>query len=249
MAASRLTDTFLVAAHAMSQRLNMSMPDLLVTSASEAGLDPAAHNPGGATGLIQIVDLPRVGWTDGWQAFAKLTPEEQLPYIERYFAPYKGAHLDTHQRIHQALFVPATLGEGSAPDLVLVRSDGTRWPNKQGVPQEPAYYKENAAALDREKKGYITVEDLRRFDMRASGNAILKDAYARIPTLIPELAPRVESLLAEFRTAPKLLPQAVPATPLNPFTPPGTTPSKAFPTLVALSAMGLATWLVLRKKA
>lgn len=238
MAASRLTDTFLLAAHAMCQRLNMSMPDLLVTSASEAGLDPAAHNPGGATGMIQIMNLPGVGFHEGWQAFAALSPEGQLPYIERYFAPYAGARLKTHERIHQALFLPATLGDGSDPDLVLCRRGGTRW----GGLEAKAY--SGNQGLDYGNKGYITVQDLATFDARAAGNPILRDAFSRIPGLIPELAPRVSTLQSELRASPKALPGPSPAP---------TTPGKSSPANdwlwggAVLVGMGAATWYFYQK--
>jgi len=183
-----LSDEFLTKGYEMSKRLGMPFVALLFVMNHESSLNPAAHNPAGANGLIQIMDfnLPKVGWNASPEEFRSLSAEDQLPYVERYLSWFKDKDLDTMGRIHQALFLPATLDDGSAPGLVLAAKDGTRW---NGA--EHSFYEGNKTAFDPQGKGYITVRDLEDADERAAKTrgATLQAALARLKEILPEALP------------------------------------------------------------
>lgn len=92
----------------MADRLGADPLDLGAVSMSESGLHSWAHNPGGADGLIQFTSLRSLGWTDTPEAFRALSPEAQLPFVERYWRPYKGL-LASAMLAYTATFLPAEL--------------------------------------------------------------------------------------------------------------------------------------------
>ncbi len=76
-----------------------------------------------AVGLIQFMPatLPGVGWNQGWAAMMKLSATEQLPFVQRYFMPYKGK-LGSIGQIYTATFLPAYIDHAEDPDYVLTAS-------------------------------------------------------------------------------------------------------------------------------
>ena len=175
-----ITDTFLLAGEAMSQRLGIYWPHLLMVMNRESGISAQARNPRSlASGLIQITDLPRSGWNGTREQFLALSNEAQLPYVERYLSRYMRFNLNSVRRIHQALFLPATLSEGDSPNLVLLRRNGTRWDG-----QEAVYYAGHTE-LDIGNKGYITLGDVEKVDIRdaARPNSPYQQAIARLRSL------------------------------------------------------------------
>ena len=91
--------------------------------------------------------LRGLGWTSGPDEFTKLTAEQQLPYVERYYRPYIG-RLTSSGRLYQATFMPATL-KNSDESTVLAGANGPRY----------QAYAQNKG-LDINKDGVITVSDL-----------------------------------------------------------------------------------------
>jgi hypothetical protein len=90
-----LSDAFFSALIPMAQRIGTKPEDLIVVFAGESGLNPAQGTPpagsdnAGGKGLSAITrDVASVaGLTDDqWKAFHLLSAEQQLPYIETYFA-------------------------------------------------------------------------------------------------------------------------------------------------------------------
>jgi hypothetical protein len=184
-----LPDSFLFSAYEMAQRLRLNLVHLLFVMNHESGLNPSARNPAGAYGLIQIQNLKGVGWTGSPEEFLALSEQAQLPYVERYLQSYAHQNLDSMRRIHQALFLPATLAEGSDRDLILARRAGTRWGGK-----ENAFYEGNRRAFDPEGKGYITVGDLEKADIRAAlspAGQKLRNSIERLREILPEALPKV----------------------------------------------------------
>ncbi len=118
---------------AMADRLAADPIDLACVSYSESGMRPNAANDGPpatpwhASGLIQFMSptLNGLGWKVGYQAFRLLTIEQQIPFVERYFTPYKGK-LTARWLAYVATFVPASLDAARAggPDFVLVEKGG-----------------------------------------------------------------------------------------------------------------------------
>ncbi len=147
---STLSDAFFRELKVICQRLQCDPEDLLAVMVSESDVNPAAQNPRGkATGLIQFMPntLRGLGWTSGPDEFAKLTAEQQLPYVERYYRPYIG-RLTSSGRLYQATFMPATL-KNSDESTVLAGANGPRY----------KAYAQNKG-LDINKDGVITVSDL-----------------------------------------------------------------------------------------
>lgn len=145
-----LPDSFFRELKAISARLPCDPGDLLAVMVSESGADPAAQNPNGrATGLIQFMPatLQGLGWTSGPDEFRKLSAEQQLPYVERYFRPHRGK-LTSPGRLYQATFLPATLSN-SDESTILAAPAGPR----------PRVYQSNKG-LDVNADGVITVGDL-----------------------------------------------------------------------------------------
>jgi peptidoglycan hydrolase-like protein with peptidoglycan-binding domain len=150
--ASDLSDAFFVAVKSVSAAIGATPEDLLGVMMSESGVNPWAQNPHGkATGLIQFMPkiLVGMGWTAGPDAFKALTAEAQMPYVQRYFAPWKKYGLGSAGRLYQATFLPGTLRNGSAETTVICGVNGPlAWA-----------YKANPG-LDMDKDGRITVGDL-----------------------------------------------------------------------------------------
>ena len=120
------------------------------------------------------------------------------------------------------------------PDDIICRANGTRWPNKAGVPQEPAYYSQNQPTFDPERKGYITVGDLQRSDERAAQSSRFTQILAWAKAALPEIADRIPS---------RIVPQMPPAAPIP------TRPASSSATLVPLllvAGLGAGAYMLTR---
>lgn len=137
----------------VASRIGCTALDLMQVMFAESGLSAASENKAsGASGLIQLMpfNLPSVGWRGTPAEFRALTELEQLPYVERYFAPWKLYGLTNVKRVYQAVFLPGTLPLGS--------DDATAIAVRNGM--LAAAYNANAS-VDVGNKGFITVGDLR----------------------------------------------------------------------------------------
>ena len=121
------------------------MCKLMACMAWESGrtFSPSVSNMAGsgATGLIQFMPSTAKGLGTTTAALAKMTAENQLNYVWKYFAPYKGK-LKTLGDLYMAILWPA--GVGKSETYVL-------W-NKA---QKPTTYRQNAG-LDSDGNGNIT---------------------------------------------------------------------------------------------
>ena len=95
----------------------------------------------GATGLIQFMPRTATGLGTTTAALAKMTAEEQLNYVYRYFLPYKG-RLNSLADVYMAILWPA--GIGKSPAWALWDADS-----------KPITYRQNAG-LDINHDGVIT---------------------------------------------------------------------------------------------
>jgi hypothetical protein len=193
---SDLPDSFFTAGDDMAARLGMDFPSLLLAMNFEAkGIRADAVNPSsGASGLIQLMParLAGVGFTGGPAAFRALSAYEQLPYIERYFAPIVAVHrLDTAGRIEQALLGSATLDDASVPAGLIYARDGARFIDPTTKrPLEPVYYAGNRQ-LDTDGKGCITTRDVERaLFAAAAGKSRFAAAVARWQALTSKPLPQ-----------------------------------------------------------
>jgi len=129
---------------------------LMAIMSFESGLDPKARNPySGATGLIQFMPktAARLGTTI--EALARMTAEEQLAYVQKYFAPYKG-RLHTLEDAYMAVLWPPAIGRGK--NYVLFAS--------------PSIAYEQNKALDLNKDGKITVAEATSFVRKRLGKGV-----------------------------------------------------------------------------
>jgi hypothetical protein len=172
MLTADLSDGFFDAVRSASQTLGNEPVDLLGVMMNESGVKATAHNPNGdAGGLIQFMPqtLVNLGWTDGHDAFRRLSAEEQMPFVERYFQPYASKGLSPAARLYQATFLPATLDAGSDLDTVVCGQNGpfafAYGPNK---------------GFDRDGKGFITVGDLQAAIDRAARGPRWDEIMARL---------------------------------------------------------------------
>jgi hypothetical protein len=148
------TDDEVRALRDMAGRLGVDPRDLVKLMCHESGCNPAAHNPGGAVGLIQFEPntLRSMSWHNGQDAFAKLTVGQQLPYVERYFGWFAatiaeaGGGLGT---LYTATFLPARIPGSNDPTHVLCSNVG---------PLSWAYAANRV--FDAAHKGSITVGDM-----------------------------------------------------------------------------------------
>lgn len=128
-----------------ADRLALPLDGLVATIAVEtAGTWRAnVRNPSsGATGLIQW--LPSTARAQGTtvDALARLTPVQQVPWIEAYFRPWK-RKLRRAADVYLAVFAPKFIGAGD--DVLMFRRGA------------PAY--DQNAHLDTDSDGVITVRE------------------------------------------------------------------------------------------
>lgn len=92
----------------------MRPEDILAVMVSESGINPAAHNPGGAIGLMQFMPrtLEGVGFHGNPREFGALSGEDQLPYIQKLIEGnmrLNGGPFTSAAQYYVAVFWPAGL--------------------------------------------------------------------------------------------------------------------------------------------
>jgi hypothetical protein len=212
MPVTDLSPGFFTELRAMCARLGCDPFDMLRVMCSESTVDAAAANPtSDASGLIQIMpfNLASVGWTGTPAAFRQLSAEAQLPFVERYFEPWKQFGLQNVNRLYQVVFLPGTMSRGSADSTVICERNGFL----------AKAYKANAS-VDQGNKGFITVGDLHLcVDQRTVGqrwNEIVALFQASgvgapsTPPLSPPAPAQIGSLTRHNHVASALSPLAAP---------------------------------------
>lgn len=110
----------------------------------ESGGNPSNVNPqSGATGLIQFMPSTARGLGTSTDALRRMTPEEQMPFVEKYLQQNGVKPGANFSDLYSAILWPKAVGQPG--DTVLFRK-GT------------AAYAQNAA-LDTGNKGYVTKND------------------------------------------------------------------------------------------
>lgn len=163
----------------------------LAFACSESGLvnapnkGPKAYNQfGGARGLWQAMPntLKWMGWTpfnEDYKSangeFRNLSIPKQIAWSRMYLDTWRKKfdieNWDTARDMYLANFMPAYLIHRKDPEYVII--DHERW---------PLGYKVNAG-FDREKKGYITIQDLQIAIDRAVATKAYKIAIASLTRL------------------------------------------------------------------
>jgi hypothetical protein len=154
--AAPVSEAFRTKTAAIEQRLGMQKGDLLRIMDFETGgtFSPAQRNQAGsgATGLIQFMPDTAKALGTTTEALAAMSPEQQLDMVEKYLSKYKG-RIGSLEDAYMAVLYPEAIGKGGGYRLF---TEGTK-----------AY--EQNAALDTDKKGYVTVDDAVRAVQRRGG--------------------------------------------------------------------------------
>jgi hypothetical protein len=165
---------FRVKVAGVAARLGMQPDDLLRVMSFETGgtFDPRVKNRAGsgATGLIQFMPETAKGLGTTPDDLARVTPEQQLEYVEKYLQPYTG-QLGTLQDAYMAVLAPQAIGQAADTPLFTKGS---------------AAYRQNAG-LDRDGKGYVTVGDAAQM-VRDYGRASPQTPVTAGPVTTPRVA-------------------------------------------------------------
>lgn len=94
----------------IASKLGVDPNWLMGTMYFESRLLPTAHNPSGATGLIQFMPSTARDLGTTTAALAKLSNVEQLDYVYKYFKPAAGT-LKTWFDLYLWVFYPAAIGK------------------------------------------------------------------------------------------------------------------------------------------
>jgi hypothetical protein len=128
------------------ERLQMNPSDLMAVMHAESGLNPRAPNENPNTGkleaigLIQFTEVGAQAAGTTLEALRGMNALQQLDYVERYFAPFKG-RLKTVDDVY--CVTAARIAVGQPPDFVLYAKE-----------REPGVYERNRI-LDLDHNGKI----------------------------------------------------------------------------------------------
>jgi hypothetical protein len=118
--------------------------DLMLVMYFESRLNPAARNPyGSATGLLQFTESTANAMGTTTSELAKMLAEEQLKYVLKYLAPFKG-RISSLGDLYLSVFYPSTMGK---PDNYVLPLSA-QWVNANKI-------------FDTNKDGKITVGEIR----------------------------------------------------------------------------------------
>jgi len=148
---------------ALSKKLGVPDPGWLANLINfETGMtfDPSTVNHIGATGLIQFIPSTAKSLGTTTEALAKMTPKEQMVYVEKYLLPYSGK-MNNPTDLYMAVFFPTAVGKGGNFSIY-------------------EWYRANesqtkANTFARQNPGILTAQDYTNF---ANGNA-------KLPTQLP----------------------------------------------------------------
>lgn len=150
----RVSPGFIDALIAMAGRLRMDPNAIAAVMSRESGFQAAIQNPHShATGLIQFMPSTARSLGTTVDALREMSDIEQLPYVEKFLAPYAG-RLKSRGDYYMAVFMPAFIGRSL--DTVLQMKLGDRM--VPFVAGEKPY--EQNKGLDLDKDGKITVGDV-----------------------------------------------------------------------------------------
>ncbi|QQS59406.1 transglycosylase SLT domain-containing protein [Candidatus Peregrinibacteria bacterium] len=96
------------------KRIGVSESDLAIVIQAESKFNPRAVNHiSNATGLIQFMPSTARGLGTSVSALRNMSATEQLTYVEKYFAPYRGKLHSAHD-LYLATFYPYALGKSDS---------------------------------------------------------------------------------------------------------------------------------------
>ena len=181
---------FMAKAQKISNDLGVRLDDFLRVMSFETGgsFSPSQPNIGGkssGTGLIQFLSKTARNLGTTTEALAAMSPEQQLDYVAKYLAPYKGK-IGNLQDLYMAVLSPGMIGKSG--NAVVFSKD-----------KNPAEYAANAP-LDVDKKGAITVSDALNAVLRRTGGT--STAQAPLPARTTASAQPDTSMMVAGPAAP-----------------------------------------------
>jgi hypothetical protein len=137
----------------ISDNLGIDPNYLMAAMAFESGETFSAsvkNAASGATGLIQFMPSIANYLATSTSALAAMTPEDQLDYVEKYFAPYKNK-LNSLEDVYMAILWPAAIGKPNS--LVLFSKPSAAYNQNIGLDadNDGSVTKAEAAARVRDK--------------------------------------------------------------------------------------------------
>ena len=148
MALQKHGPEFLQKVKDMAGRLGVKPEWILAVMKNESNMSTTAKNPnGGATGLIQFMPATARGLGTTTEALSKMSAVEQLSYVEKYYAPFKGK-ITNGTDMYMATFWPAGVGK---PDSYNIGGAEVARVNK---------------IFDLDKNGQITAGEFRQYYAR-----------------------------------------------------------------------------------
>jgi hypothetical protein len=159
---ARVSPAFREKARAIAAELGCDPSDLMACMAWESGrsfrADVKNMAGSGAVGLIQFMPSTASGLGTTTEALEALTAEDQLDWVRKYFAPWRG-RLHSVADLYMAILWP--LGVGKPDDYVLFDVHDQ---------DHPARYRQNAG-LDIDHNGKVTKAEAaaKVIAMRAEG--------------------------------------------------------------------------------
>jgi murein DD-endopeptidase MepM/ murein hydrolase activator NlpD len=127
-----VTPAFLNEVNAMAQRLGTKPEYLLAVMSFETGgsFSPSVRNSqSGATGLIQFIEPTARGLGTSTAALARMSPTQQLQFVERYFNQYKG-RLGTLEGVYTSVLSGTARPD---PNSVLFRQGTLAYSQNSGL--------------------------------------------------------------------------------------------------------------------
>ena len=104
-------DAFIAKVINISQRLDIEPEWLMQVFMSESGVNHQAVNPlTNATGLIQFMPATAVSLGTTVAALKAMTNVQQLDYVYKYLAPYKG-RMKSYIDVYFSVFFPLAIGK------------------------------------------------------------------------------------------------------------------------------------------
>lgn len=129
----------------IADELSLNPDDLMACIAWESGrsFSPSVRNMAGsgATGLIQFMPKTAIELGTTTDELARMSAEDQLNYVYKYFAPYKG-RLNGLSDVYMAILWPRAVGK---PESYVLWDRATM----------PTTYRQNAG-LDANRDGRVT---------------------------------------------------------------------------------------------
>ena len=143
---------FIAKVRSISAALSIKPDWLMALMNHESGLNHRIPNPrGGATGLIQFMPATARGLGTTTEALRSMSNVEQLDYVYKYFAPYRG-RIRNYSDLYLITFYPYALGK---PDSYVFGSERSL----EHAKKITSYNK----AMDLNKDGVITMVEFKQW--------------------------------------------------------------------------------------